>query len=98
MLPPFRCRLFWLWSRASSGVARHFPMEELVESLTAEAGIEVMSGEYPTAVTDALGQDLVFVGRIRAEETNHNSLELWVVFDQARKEALPTLSRQPGLC
>lgn len=41
---------------------------------------------YPMAV-DAAGQDLVFVGRIREDESVENGLNLWVVADNIRKGA-----------
>lgn len=62
--------------------------QEATELLSATAGIEVMNDEYPTAVTEALGQDGVFVGRIREGKTHGNTLSLWVVFDQTRKGAV----------
>ncbi|HEY0720433.1 MAG TPA: aspartate-semialdehyde dehydrogenase [Gammaproteobacteria bacterium] len=58
---------------------------EVEELLTAQPGIDVMCDEYPTAVTEALGQDLVYVGRIREDESYYGALALWVVFDHARK-------------
>lgn len=42
------------------------------------------SQTYPMPL-DAVGQDLVLVGRIRADETIENGLNLWVVADNVRK-------------
>lgn len=42
--------------------------------------------EYPL-VTEAQGQDHVFVGRIRKDPSQKNSLNLWVVADNLRKGA-----------
>lgn len=42
--------------------------------------------QYPMPL-DATGQDLVFVGRIRADITDPNSLHLWCCGDQLRKGA-----------
>jgi aspartate-semialdehyde dehydrogenase len=43
-------------------------------------------GLYPLAV-DAAGRDDVLVGRIREDESNENTLNLWVVGDNLRKGA-----------
>ena len=42
---------------------------------------------YPTAVTDAAGEDPVFVGRIRNDIMNPLGLHLWIVSDNIRKGA-----------
>ena len=44
-------------------------------------------GGYPTAVTEAAGQDAVFVGRIREDISHPRGLNLWVVSDNVRKGA-----------
>ncbi len=60
------------------------------ELLARAAGVEVVDdpGEnhYPMVV-DAGGQDQVFVGRIREDESLANGLNLWVVADNLRKGA-----------
>jgi aspartate-semialdehyde dehydrogenase len=43
--------------------------------------------KYPTAFTHALGQDDVFVGRIRQDISHPLGLNLWVVADNIRKGA-----------
>jgi len=54
-------------------------------------GIELMDshedGGYPTAVSDASGQDPVFVGRVREDISHPRGLNLWVVADNVRKGA-----------
>jgi len=52
-------------------------------------GITVLRDDtdYPTPVTDASQQDDVFVGRIRQDLSNPNSLNLWIVADNVRKGA-----------
>lgn len=45
------------------------------------------NGGYPTAVTEAAGQDPVFVGRIREDISHPRGLNLWVVSDNVRKGA-----------
>ena len=42
---------------------------------------------YPTAVTESVGQDPVFVGRIREDISHPRGLDLWVVSDNVRKGA-----------
>ena len=55
------------------------------------AGIEVIDehkdGAYPTAVSDAVGSDAVFVGRIREDISHPRGLNMWVVSDNVRKGA-----------
>jgi aspartate-semialdehyde dehydrogenase len=48
---------------------------------------EQKDGGYPTAVTDASGQDPVYVGRIREDISHPKGLNLWVVADNVRKGA-----------
>jgi aspartate-semialdehyde dehydrogenase len=48
---------------------------------------ERTNGSYPTAVTESSGHDDVFVGRIRADISHPNGIDLWVVSDNVRKGA-----------
>jgi aspartate-semialdehyde dehydrogenase len=48
-------------------------------------GIE--TGEYPTAVTEASGNDPVYVGRVREDISHPRGIDLWVVSDNIRKGA-----------
>lgn len=48
---------------------------------------ERVDGGYPTAVSDASGEDAVFVGRIREDISHPRGLDLWVVSDNIRKGA-----------
>lgn len=45
----------------------------------------VERGDYPTAVGDALGQDLVYVGRVRTGLNDPHELNLWIASDNVRK-------------
>lgn len=58
--------------------------------LTQAPGVQVVDNPranlYPLAV-NAAGEDDVFVGRIREDESGENSLNLWVVADNVRKGA-----------
>lgn len=44
-------------------------------------------GHYPTPVTEAIGQDSVYIGRIREDISHPHGLNLWVVADNIRKGA-----------
>jgi len=44
-------------------------------------------GAYPTAVTEAAGEDHVYVGRIRDDISHANGINMWVVSDNVRKGA-----------
>lgn len=43
--------------------------------------------DYPTAVTDAAGEDPVYIGRVRKDISHPNGINLWVVADNIRKGA-----------
>lgn len=65
---------------------------EQARQLLADApGVQVMDecrdGGYPTAVSEAAGNDPVFVGRIREDISHEKGLNLWVVADNVRKGA-----------
>jgi aspartate-semialdehyde dehydrogenase len=44
-------------------------------------------GSYPTAVTEAAGEDPVYVGRIREDISHPKGINMWVVSDNLRKGA-----------
>jgi len=51
-------------------------------------GIELVeAGDYPTAVGDAVGQDQVYVGRVRRGVSDPRQLNLWIASDNVRKGA-----------
>ena len=51
-------------------------------------GIELVeAGDYPTVVGDAVGQDQVYVGRIRRGVSDPRQLNLWIASDTVRKGA-----------
>jgi aspartate-semialdehyde dehydrogenase len=63
-----------------------------VRALLAKApGVVVLDerrpGGYPTPVTEASGQDSVYVGRIREDISHPRGVALWVVSDNLRKGA-----------
>jgi aspartate-semialdehyde dehydrogenase len=73
---------------------------ETKEKLSAEKACELLAGapggtlldgtetgEYPTAVTEASGNDPVYVGRVREDISHPRGIDLWVVSDNIRKGA-----------
>ncbi|RRV07923.1 aspartate-semialdehyde dehydrogenase [Pseudomonas sp. v388] len=57
-------------------------------ALDAAPGVEwVEAGDYPTPVGDAVGQDAVYVGRVRLGIDDPEQLNLWVTCDNVRKGA-----------
>ncbi|OHW40003.1 aspartate-semialdehyde dehydrogenase [Pseudomonas sp. 06C 126] len=56
--------------------------------LESAPGVELVEeGDYPTAVGDAVGQDVVYVGRVRAGIDDPAELNLWLTSDNVRKGA-----------
>lgn len=56
--------------------------------LDAAQGVELVdAGDYPTAVGDAVGQDTVYVGRVRQGIDDASELNFWVTSDNVRKGA-----------
>lgn len=77
--------------------AIHIETKEKIDVATARKLLEKMpgvtvidehvDGGYPTAVTEAAGEDPVFVGRIREDISHPRGLNMWVVSDNVRKGA-----------
>lgn len=67
-----------------------FDLNEVVELLSNAEGVIVQDDPknfvYPMPLT-AHGRDEVFVGRIRRDETQPNTLNMWIVADNLRKGA-----------
>ena len=63
-------------------------VRELLQQAT---GIELLNeqqaGGWPSPVTEAAGNDSVFVGRVREDISSENGINLWVVTDNMRKGA-----------
>ncbi len=70
---------------------RRIGVDEVRALLSAAPGVVVVDerrpGGYPTAVTEAAGEDPVYVGRIREDISHPRGLDLWVVADNVRKGA-----------
>jgi len=70
--------------------ANEFDLDEVRSLLTKQSGVIVVDNpanqEYPMP-KDAHGKDEVFVGRIRRDESQPRTLNLWVVADNLRKGA-----------
>jgi len=64
--------------------------QEVIALLEQAPGIKVVddpsNNQYPLA-TDAAGQDLTLVGRIRDDESIANGINMWIVADNIRKGA-----------
>jgi aspartate-semialdehyde dehydrogenase len=65
--------------------------QKACELLRVADGVELLDGvdlgTYPTAVTEASGNDPVYVGRVREDISHPLGLNLWVVADNIRKGA-----------
>ncbi|MBD8604680.1 MULTISPECIES: aspartate-semialdehyde dehydrogenase [unclassified Pseudomonas] len=57
------------------------------QALAMAPGIETVEDDYPTAVGDAVGQDVVYVGRVRTGIDDPQALSLWATVDNVRKGA-----------
>ena len=63
-------------------------LEAVNAALEAGDCIELVEdGDYPTAVGDAVGQDVVYVGRVRHGVDDSSQLNLWLTSDNVRKGA-----------
>lgn len=77
--------------------AVHIETKEKIDVASATALLEETSGVtvlderqdggYPTAVSEAAGEDPVFVGRIREDISHPRGLDMWVVSDNVREGA-----------
>lgn len=70
--------------------AKDFDIDEVRKMLAASAGIIVsddLSTQHYPMPKDAHEKDEVFVGRIRRDETQPNTLNMWIVSDNLRKGA-----------
>ena len=65
--------------------------EQATALLASAPGVEVVDtradGGYPTPISEGAGGDAVYVGRIRADISHAQGLNLWVVSDNLRKGA-----------
>jgi aspartate-semialdehyde dehydrogenase len=70
--------------------AKDFEVNEVRTMLAATKGVivkdDVKNLQYPMPI-DAHGRNEVFVGRIRRDETQPNTLNMWIVADNLRKGA-----------
>ena len=64
-------------------------VEHVKQLLNDAPGVEYIEDEqdYPTPVSDASGNDTVYVGRVRQDISHPHGLNLWVVSDNTRKGA-----------
>jgi len=68
-----------------------YQLDDVIKLLKQAPGVKVINGtdemKYASAVSDAAGEDPVFVSRIRRGLDSDRSLNLWVVSDNIRKGA-----------
>lgn len=66
-----------------------FELAAIESLLTAAPSLKLVTteaaGYYPTAVTEASGEDAVCIGRVRRDPSHPQSLQLWLVTDNLRK-------------
>ncbi|MBF7141367.1 MULTISPECIES: aspartate-semialdehyde dehydrogenase [Pseudomonas] len=63
-------------------------VQAATQALEQAAGVEwTGADDYPTVVGDAVGQDVVYVGRVRGGLGDPCELNLWLVLDNVRKGA-----------
>lgn len=68
--------------------ARAIDLVAVNAALDAAPGVELVeAGDYPTPVGDAVGQDVVYVGRVRGGVDDPMELNLWLTSDNVRKGA-----------
>ena len=84
-VPVLRCHSIAL----SVGTEAALSIEEAAQLISAAPGCRLAAfggRDYPTPL-DVQGQDLVYVGRLRRDETQEHGLSLWCCGDQLRKGA-----------
>jgi aspartate-semialdehyde dehydrogenase len=63
-------------------------LKQVYVALDAAPAVELVElDDYPTVVGDAVGQDVVYVGRVRAGLDDPAELNLWIASDNVRKGA-----------
>ncbi|CDF96164.1 MULTISPECIES: aspartate-semialdehyde dehydrogenase [unclassified Pseudomonas] len=63
-------------------------LKKVNAALEVAPGIELVEeGDYPTPVGDAVGQDVVYVGRVRGGIDDPTELNMWLTTDNVRKGA-----------
>lgn len=70
---------------------KEFDMEELKSIIASTSGVklhdDIENAVYPMPLIDAHQKDEVFVGRIRRDESQPNTVNMWIVADNLRKGA-----------
>ena len=75
----------WVQTAVEPGEEFEVPTGHVVKGESALELVEV--GDYPTAVGDAVGQDAIYVGRVRQGLDDATELNLWITSDNVRKGA-----------
>jgi aspartate-semialdehyde dehydrogenase len=70
---------------------RKISAEAVCELMRSAPGVKLLdgteTGQYPTARTEASGNDPVYVGRVREDISHPTGIDLWIVSDNIRKGA-----------
>jgi aspartate-semialdehyde dehydrogenase len=70
---------------------KDFTLDEVRHLLASAPGVtlrdDISKAIYPMPLIDAHNHDDVFVGRVRRDETQPNTLNMWIVADNLRKGA-----------
>lgn len=70
---------------------REIELDQVEQLLSSQAGVALVDkqedGGYATPVSDAAGEDLVYVSRVRKDISHDRGLNLWIVSDNLRKGA-----------
>lgn len=64
-----------------------FDLPVVRQILGTAPGVELLEDDYPTVTGDAVGQDVVYVGRVRGGLDDPHELNLWIASDNVRKGA-----------
>lgn len=68
-------------------ISQAVDLDDMERRLNAAEGITLMQEQPPSPLADAVGQDSVFVGRLRRDMNSENGLAFWVVVDNIRRGA-----------
>jgi aspartate-semialdehyde dehydrogenase len=74
-----------------------FDLALVRQALGTAPGVELLEDDYPTVAGDAVGQDAVYVGRLRGGLDDAHELNLWIASDNVRKGAALNLLQLAGL-
>ncbi len=65
----------------------YLPLDDAEAAWQQQEGVELQQDSLPTPVSNAAGNDTVYIGRVREDISMENGLNLWLVTDNMRKGA-----------